>query len=128
MTKVLNFFHIFLPKFQIQVINSKLTSGKNPLDIFVNNTSFTIWKQKLYVHPAKRDTLFTSKKKSSPGLYTPFRKQNASKNQMTILYYKTNIVRYFVFNLIKNQPLSETLQIQKETWELLCLNHSLNLR
>lgn len=54
MTKVLNFFHIFLPKFQIQVINSKLTSGKNPLDIFVNNT-------------AKRDTLFTSKLKIKPG-------------------------------------------------------------
>lgn len=67
MTKVFNFFHIFLPKFQIQVINSKLTSGKNPLDIFVNNTSFTIWKQKLYVHPAKRDTLFTSKLKIKPG-------------------------------------------------------------
>lgn len=64
---VLNFFYIFLPKFQIQVINSKLTSGKNPLDIFVNNTSFTIWKQKLYVHPAKRDTLFTSKLKIKPG-------------------------------------------------------------
>lgn len=106
MTKVLNFFHIFLPKFQIQVINSKLTSGKNPLDIFVNNTSFTIWKQKLYVHPAKRDTLFTSKLKIKPGsLHTlPETK-----------HYKTNIVRYFVFNLIKNQPLSETLQIQKET-------------
>lgn len=63
MTKVLIFFKIFLPKFQIQVINSKLTSGKNPLDIFVNNTSFTIWKQKLYVIFC----LFTSKLKIKPG-------------------------------------------------------------
>lgn len=59
MTKVLNFFHIFLPKFQIQVINSKLTSGKNPLDIFVNNTSFTIWKQKLYVEVKNQARVFT---------------------------------------------------------------------
>lgn len=128
MTKVLNFFYIFLPKFQIQVINSKLTSGKNPLDIFVNNTSFTIWKPNYTCIQQSVILCLRRSLKSSPGLYTPFRKQNASKNQMTILYYKTNIVRYFVFNLIKNQPLSETLQIQKETWELLCLNHSLNLR
>lgn len=73
---------------------------------------------------------YTCAWKSSPGLFTPLRKQHASKIQMTSHYYKIGIVRpltHCFSSHKKNQPLprAETPQIQRGTWELFCFSHVL---